>query len=82
MDDLLEELTALPVSVWKHQDLLEETAGCSPTYLGSGCFGSAELFRDARRSLVVKTMEFSMSKDFFLREVRALVKVRGIDGMQ
>lgn len=63
------------------EDLLEQTTGRSRTFLGSGNFGEALLFPNARRSLVAKRMKSSVAKSF-LREVRALGKVRGIEGVQ
>jgi len=80
-EEFLGELEALQVPTWSSARFLENTEGCSATFLGSGFYGEVELLSDARRSLVVKRMT-PPSKESFLQEVEALAKVRGIEGAQ
>lgn len=81
MDAFLEEIRSLQVPMWTPDYLFEQTSGFSSTFLGGGYFGEAQLFSDARRSLVVTRMKPSAVKSF-LREVRSLARVRGIEDVQ
>ncbi|ROT81485.1 hypothetical protein C7M84_025354 [Penaeus vannamei] len=74
-------MDALEVPLWSAVDLLKKTIGCTATSLGSGFFGDALLYSDARGSFVVKTMPCS-NVDSFFNEVRALARVRGVEGVQ
>jgi len=80
MQSFLEEMETLEVPVWTAKDLLEKTRDCTATSLGSGFFGHALLYSDARGSFVVKSIPF-FNVDTFYVEVRALARVRGIDGV-
>lgn len=84
--DLTEEefkrkLKALGVPVWSMASFRELTEGFASASLGSGFYGDVELLSDARRSFVLKRMKDPFGEDFF-REVEALAKVRGIEGVQ
>lgn len=69
------------VPVWTEAQYLEFTRALRPTYLALGAFGVANLASNGLQKLVLKVMERAQERSFE-REVRALSKVRGIDGVQ
>lgn len=67
--------------MWSRAFFQRRTQGFTRRYLGSGVFGDVELLSDARRRYVVKRMK-NPTKEAFFREVKALEKIKDIQGVQ
>ncbi|XP_047476765.1 uncharacterized protein LOC125030634 [Penaeus chinensis] len=80
MEALLKELQASQVPVWSEADYLERMAAWRSSFLDEGGFGVARLVWNGLEQLVVKQIK-RKDEESFVREVRALSKVRGMDGM-
>lgn len=69
------------MAVWTMSDYLKRTKGWRPRFLGRGAFGVVNLVTNGQEKLVVKLID-RLEERSFLREARALSKVRGLDGLQ
>lgn len=69
------------VPEWTAADHLAHTKGWSVRFLGSGTFGRSYLYSNGPQTLVLKIMRPGQHMSFS-QEVRALAKVRGIEGLQ
>ncbi|XP_042859004.1 uncharacterized protein LOC122245120 [Penaeus japonicus] len=77
MDSFLRELNV----PWWTAEYLAYTNGWSSANLASGAYGTTKLVSNGRQSLVVKNM-IKNREISFMRELKALSKVKGIEGLQ
>jgi len=80
MEALLKELEESQVPVWTEADYLDRTAAWRSSFLDEGGFGVANLVWTGLEQLVVKQVK-RKDEEYFVREARALSKVRGTEGL-